>query len=573
MKDVSEKREQFGKKRMKQSLAIRILSISSVVALALVFVMVFWNMKTIHSQTALMEQQEVLMDYARLFSEGSAYLTQEVRSYSACGDEKYLNNYENELKNTKRREKAVAKLQEIGITSEEQAFIDENTSLSNDLVPLEERAMALTKQELYDDALDLVYGEKYNQTVAKMQENTDAFEAALKQRMQEKQKDLEGLVTISMGAVVICLLLTMVMQFLVIRYVTKELLHPLVLIKENMKRIAAGDFDVEPASQMDDTEIGELTAAVEDMKDRTSEIIDDIRYVTERLAEGDLTAASQKETLYVGAYTPILQSMNDMRYKQNHTLCQIHEMADCVTSSSNQVSDGAQALAQGATEQAASVEELSSSIADMTNEIENNSEKVVNANQLAQQTGEAVITGNDKMTELLDAMEEINQNARDIVNIIKTIDDIAFQTNILALNAAVEAARAGSAGKGFAVVADEVRNLAQKSAEAAKNTTGLIENAISSVEKGVTLAGTTAEELQAARTHAENIVKMIQDIEETSINQAEGAKQISIGIEQISAVVQTNSATAEESAATSRELSEQANAMKDLIETFHLQRD
>lgn len=573
MDRVSEKMKQSGRKRMKQSTAIRILSISSIVALLLVFIMLLCNMKISRYQDNLMEQEQVLMDNVRQFGEVSKYLTQEARSYAASGDIVYYDNYENELHNGNRREKAIDTMREIGITEEEQALIDKNMALSDSLVPIEEKAIALTKKERYDDAINLLHGDEYTNIVNTIQENIETFHNTLQQRMNDRLQNLGRIMNISFAAVFICLFLTMFIQFFIIRYVARELLSPLVTIKENMKRIAKGDFDVVPASQMDNTEIGELTAAVEHIKDRTAEIIDDIRYVTKCLADRDLTVASQKEEIYVGSYSPILQSMNDLRYQQNNTLRQIHEMADCLTSSSNQVSDGAQALAQGATEQAASVEELSSSIADMTNEIENNSEKVVSANQLAQKAGEAVMTGNEKMTGLLEAMDEINGNAKDIVNIIKTIDDIAFQTNILALNAAVEAARAGSAGKGFAVVADEVRNLAQKSAEAAKNTTGLIENALASVEKGVSLAGTTAEELQAVRSYAGEIINMMQDIKETSIKQAEGAKQISIGIEQISAVVQTNSATAEESAATSRELSEQADAMKGLIETFRLKAD
>ncbi|MPN20927.1 Methyl-accepting chemotaxis protein IV [bioreactor metagenome] len=174
------------------------------------------------------------------------------------------------------------------------------------------------------------------------------------------------------------------------------------------------------------------------------------------------------------------------------------------------------------------------------------------------------------MQEMLKAMHEIKDASGQINNIIKTIEDIAFQTNILALNAAVEAARAGTAGKGFAVVADEVRNLAGKSAEASQNTSVLIENALTAVQNGTNIADETAQSLTKVVSGVAEVAKTAADITEASTRQAEAASQINMGIEQISGVVQTNSATAEESAATSQELLQKAEHLAHLVRTFKL---
>ena len=230
----------------------------------------------------------------------------------------------------------------------------------------------------------------------------------------------------------------------------------------------------------------------------------------------------------------------------------------------------AQALAQGATEQASSVEELSAAIADISNHISDAAAFSQQADQMGQESREIVKKSKEEMEQLLVSIKEIAQASNNIQNIIKVIDDIAFQTNILALNAAVEAARAGNAGKGFAVVADEVRSLAQKSADAARETTGLIRNSLQHVSHGEEIAKRTDAAFNDVAAVSEHILDMIAKIAHASQEQADAISQISVGIDQISAVVQTNSATSEQSAAASEQLSSQANMMKNLLNTFQV---
>lgn len=251
-------------------------------------------------------------------------------------------------------------------------------------------------------------------------------------------------------------------------------------------------------------------------------------------------------------------------------LTYINQSSEQVASGSDQVASGSQALSQGATEQASSIEELAATINDISQQVSQNAESAKNASRQASIVGEQITVSNDSMKHMTIAMNEISEKSSQIGKIIKTIEDIAFQTNILALNAAVEAARAGEAGKGFAVVADEVRNLASKSAEASKDTANLIEGSMQAVEKGTQIANSTAEQLSQVVSGAQEIVNTIDDIATASQRQSDSIRQVTTGVDQISSVIQTNSATAEESAAASEELSGQAQILKNLVSKFRL---
>ncbi len=233
---------------------------------------------------------------------------------------------------------------------------------------------------------------------------------------------------------------------------------------------------------------------------------------------------------------------------------------------------GAQSLAQGSTEQASEVDNLLHMIEQITEQIDSNADSAAITTDEADKMSRQIVTCNGQMEEMAQAMSQISACSGEIQHIIKTIDDIAFQTNILALNAAVEAARAGSAGKGFAVVADEVRNLAAKSADAVKETTELIEKTLRMVDTGSRLTGVTKESLASVVGGADMVTGQIKVISQASKEQKTGINHIKDSIYQISTVIQSNSATSEESAAASEELAGQAQVLKSLIGRFKLRR-
>ena len=273
---------------------------------------------------------------------------------------------------------------------------------------------------------------------------------------------------------------------------------------------------------------------------------------------------------FIGDFAHIEEAIDSFQNNMNSLLLDLIHSAEQVAAGAEQVSDGSQELAQGAAEQASSIEEISATFTEISNHISNTASLSQKADELGKETGEIVNNGREEMKQLQDSIHDIALASNNIQGIIKVIDDIAFQTNILALNAAVEAARAGNAGKGFAVVANEVRNLAKKSADAARDTTELIQNSLKHVSRGEEIAQRTGAAFDDVDHATSSILDMIAQIAQASKEQADSVAQITVGVDQISAVIHTTSATSEQSAATSEELNGQASLMKRLLSDFKL---
>ena len=361
-----------------------------------------------------------------------------------------------------------------------------------------------------------------------------------------------------------------VLSLLFALYIIQSINKPVKELDDVARKIADGDLNQSISYQSRD-ELGKLAVNFNKTVDRLRDYvkyIDEISDVLKQIAGGNLIFELTYD--YAGEFAKIKQAMDEISTSLNSTMGQINQAADQVAAGSDQVSSGAQALSQGSTEQASSVEELAATINVISNQVNENARNAQDANEKAHTVGNKAEDSSRSMGEMLSAMADISNSSNEIGKIIKTIEDIAFQTNILALNAAVEAARAGEAGKGFAVVADEVRNLASKSAEASKNTAVLIETSLSSVEHGKSIADETAQSLEEVVREVKEVTRTINQISDASIQQADSIVQVTQGIDQISSVVQTNSATAEESAAASEELSGQSQVLKNLVNQFKI---
>ncbi len=358
-------------------------------------------------------------------------------------------------------------------------------------------------------------------------------------------------------------------------YIKRTVSKPLFRLTVLAQTLEQGDLGLNQHQTMmveidSNDEIGTLSKCFDNTISRLRNYIGEISHMLEAIAGGDLTAQITQE--YVGDFAAIRASLNDILQRLNSTVGQIVSSAEHVSAGAEQMSVASQALSQGSMEQTGAVEELEETMRSVTSSVRQTAESVQRAREQVDGMGVQLAEGNQRMHEMTGAMREISDSSNEIEKIIKTIEDIAFQTNILALNAAVEAARAGTAGKGFAVVADEVRNLAAKSAEASQSTSALIGRSIAAVNQGTQIAGATARQLEGIVANANGIVETINAIAADAQTQAGAVEQIQDQIGQITGVVQTNSSTAEESAATSQELSAQASVLKQLVKTFRLRR-
>ncbi len=378
----------------------------------------------------------------------------------------------------------------------------------------------------------------------------------------------EWLVAAQVGMAAAALVITILLS----TYLTRSITKPLRQLEDAAEKIVNGHFDINVTYESKD-ELGSLTKSFKNMTYILDSVISDASRLLSEMADGNFDVRTKAEDKYVGNLQSLLLSIRKLNKDLSVTLGQINLSADQVASGSGQVSNGAQALAQGATEQAASVEELASTITNISHQVNTTAENAIEARTRSNTAGDEAEICNNQMHDMMTAMEEIARSSNEISKIIKTIEDIAFQTNILALNAAVEAARAGEAGKGFAVVAEEVRSLASKSSVASKNTAELIENSVNAVTRGTKLANSTAESLVQVVDHVRSASTKVDEIANAAEEQAGAIEQVTLGVDQISSVVQTNSATAEESAAASQELSEQASMLKNLVAKFKLREE
>lgn len=418
-----------------------------------------------------------------------------------------------------------------------------------------------TAKELMSNELDPHYDIIYEDMSGLMAAKQDKMETVSAQLTAEGQS--------AMLLVLIIIIVVLGAASGVGVLIAKNIAVPLATCVNRIEKVAIeGDMHSEVKVYNTKDETGDLSRIVDGFVKGVGALLADQADVVGAMANGDFTRPLQ--VAYVGDFATLKQAIEVTQKSMNSTLGQVSQSADQVAAGADQMSSGAQELAQGATEQASTVQELADTLGSASDGIKDTAHKAEEASMLVEQVGSEMADCNDKMHAMITAMTEINDRSNEIGKIIKTIEDIAFQTNILALNAAVEAARAGSAGQGFAVVADEVRNLASKSAEASKNSAALIEASIAAVGNGTSIANEAAATMTQTVENTQQVVSNIREISEGTQTQAAAITQIDQGVTQISTVVQTNSATAEESAAASEELSGQAQMLKDLISQFTL---
>lgn len=354
-------------------------------------------------------------------------------------------------------------------------------------------------------------------------------------------------------------------------YCRKAILKPIKKIVHELNNFSEGILSAEFDVKINDSDIGKLAGSLNTTKWYIKKMVDELTYLLTQMSYGNISFTINYD--YKGEFAPIKSAFEQILVNLNDSFSRIQKAGTTLYDASEQVSSGSQALAQGTSEQEASIRELSDYVQDISGKVNKNAENAKNVSEISDTATTDLKEGNAEMQKMLAAMKIIDEKSVEIEKIINTIDNIAFQTNILALNAAVEAARAGEAGKGFAVVADEVRNLASKSAEAAQTTSELISSTIEAVSNGTAIADSTAQTIESVMERFSNANSLINEISDSSAQQASMVDQVLSSVGQISAVVQNNAATAEESASASALTAAQAKELQRMVKQFHLRED
>ena len=409
----------------------------------------------------------------------------------------------------------------------------------------------------------------YQPVANELRDMFDSIGAEADARATDKVNAGESAATIADVTVIVMIFLSAIVSVFLALSIAKTITTPVDEMQAVTLAVSQGDFESVIRYRGKDA-LGHLADNMRNLTATIKEIITDIEMQLKAMGEGNFNIRSRNEAMYLGSFSRIQEAMTKLSRAVSETMSQIDISADQVNSGGEQISASAQAMAQGATEQASSVSELATTINGISHAVDETAAHAQSAKEDNQASHDQIAICSAHMADLMGAMKAIEDKSLEISKVIKTIEDIAFQTNILALNAAVEAARAGAAGKGFAVVADEVRNLATKSQEASKSTATLIEETVKAVNEGSRLSVETDESLKEVVIRAQKVMDAVTRISQATDMQSRDVQQVSTGIDQISSVVQTNSATAEQSAAASEELSGQASVLKELVGRFTL---
>ncbi|MFI3174907.1 MAG: methyl-accepting chemotaxis protein [Bacillota bacterium] len=448
----------------------------------------------------------------------------------------------------------------------DKALIERASTLWNQYLSIHEQMITYSKNNDTTSAMEIME----NESEQVFNEVSGVFlELVAFNKNGADQASLDGdnlysstiiLLSVIMGAVAIT---SMLFSTYVVNMITK----PIREIEDAAADMSQGVLTAKIDYTSKD-ELGNLSTSMRDLCGMFQDMISDLSYLLESMANGDFTIKSKRPDLYVGDFSPLIEMTNMISEQLSETLAQINEASGQVATGSTQVATTSQILAQGSIQQSESVEQLSETLQRIEEQTTLNADNAILARNESEKSKEDIIQSSKKMEAMINSMNDINTKSNEISKIIKVIDDIAFQTNILALNAAVEAARAGQAGKGFAVVADEVRNLASKSAESAQNTAKLIEETMDAVNIGVALADETGQAIDEVVEVVESVTELIEQIASASEQQRTSVIKITDDVQSISGVVRSNSASTEESAATSEELSTQSSLLKSLVAKF-----
>lgn len=511
------------------------------------------------------EQLESTM-YLNQYRLGSKALTTAVQSYAVSGNTMYYDDYMRELNTDKNRDIALAGLEANNIKDYEWAELNEITALSDNLVPLEEDAMAAVAAGDVTAATEYVFGKEYSDTIQKINSLTDDVITKIQDRLDASKK-LFMVIQIICAVAFLAGFIRLAQQCLrTIHFSQTELLTPIIKVSDQMELLADGNLHADLDLQEDDSEVGNMVAAIRFMKDNMASIIEEISYILEQMGQGNYILTVNQN--YVGEYVKIKDSFNKIMEDMRGTVSTIQEVAREIDSGSAQLAYAADDLATACTGQATEVSELMQLLTELGNSIRYNEQEAEEAVKILNLASSTLTVGSQKMDELREAMKEISQCSEQIISVIAAISDIGDEIDLLSLNASIESARAGEAGRGFAVVAEQVKKLAEASQNAVGQTSELIERTVQSVEVGTRISREAAANMEEVQMGAEETTGRINGIVDKLKLEVESIAHINESIGVVAGIVDNNSATSEETAAVSEQQKAQVESMVDMMSRF-----
>ena len=551
-----------------QSYHLKRIVRQSVIAVVVGAVLLLLSLGTNIWMTMVTDEELETTTYLNQYRIASKTLTYAVQAYAATGEQNYYDDYMKELNEDKNRDIAWAGLEKNHITKDEWQKMNQIAELSNGLVPLEEEAFTLAGKGDTETAREHVFGKEYSDTVRQINSLTDEAIHQIQSRLNASK------MTIRIFQIFIEVLYSLSFLYLVyeitrlVKFSRNELLDPIVKVSEQMTELAAGDFHTELAVTVDDSEVGNMAGSIALMKQNMTAMIQEISDVLESMGDGNYNISIEQD--YVGEFGQIKESFLKICEKMRETLSTIREVAQQIDSGSEQLAYAASDLAEGSTEQAGKISDLVSLVDNMYHSMEHSANEANETVKLSSRASHVLITGNEKMQELKETIGQISKCSEEIGEIIRTIEDIASQTNLLSLNASIEAARAGEAGRGFAIVADQVKDLADQSAKAAGESDKLIERTVMAVEKGIEIADEAALSMDEVMQGAKEATDKMGQMSELLTNDVNNMNHINENIIRVADIVDNNSAASEETAAVSEEQKAQVESMVNLMDQFKI---
>lgn len=555
-------------KKNSQSYHLKRIVRQSVIAVVVGAVLLLLSLGTNIWMTMVTDEELETTTYLNQYRIASKTLTYAVQAYAATGEQNYYDDYMKELNEDKNRDIAWAGLEKNHITKDEWQKMNQIAELSNGLVPLEEEAFALAGKGDTETAREHVFGKEYSDIVRQINSLTDEAIHQIQSRLNASK------MTMRIFQIFIEVLYSLSFLYLVyeitrlVKFSRNELLDPIVKVSEQMTELAAGDFHTELAVTVDDSEVGNMAGSIALMKQNMTAMIQEISDVLESMGDGNYNISIEQD--YVGEFGQIKESFLKICEKMRDTLSTIREVAQQIDSGSEQLAYAASDLAEGSTEQAGKISDLVSLVDNMYHSMEHSANEATETVKLSTRASHVLITGNEKMQELKETIGQISKCSEEIGEIIRTIEDIASQTNLLSLNASIEAARAGEAGRGFAIVADQVKDLADQSAKAAGESDKLIERTVMAVEKGIEIADEAALSMDEVMQGAKEATDKMGQMSELLTNDVNNMNHINENIIRVADIVDNNSAASEETAAVSEEQKAQVESMVNLMDQFKI---